>query len=376
MPPRRRGTVPAARLVATPVHPRATCVQPGPLKSVIDRYSIWPSPSGCSPAGKLSRAAVDGVMFFGELGLDGRLRPVRGVFAVAAAVEAGFAKVMVAELNAAEAVLVPGARVIAATSLTAAADWLRGIPGPEGGPAAAELEGGQELPSRRSVNGPGTSVGGTSGPSPGGDVQAAGRGTAIAPDLAELLGQSMARRAAEVCAAGGHHLSLLGPPGAGKTMLAERIPTILPRLDTAAALEVTAIHSVADSPTGPASDRSAISRPAPHRYQGGDHRRRQRHYSPPAPRRWRAGASCSSTKRRSSPRTCLTRYGSRSKRVRSWWPDWGSWRGSQRGLPWFWPRTRARARGWPGRPRAVAVARPRAAGTWEGSRAHCSIALM
>ena len=55
----------------------------------------------------------------------------------------------------------------------------------------------------------------------------------------------MARRAAEVCAAGGHHLSLLAPPGAGKTMLAERIPTILPRLDDDAALEVTSVHSVA-----------------------------------------------------------------------------------------------------------------------------------
>jgi magnesium chelatase family protein len=197
-------------------------------------------------AGKVPRAAAAGVMFFGELGLDGRLRPVRGVLpAVAAAVEAGFGKVMVAELNAAEAVLVPGVRVIAATSLTAAADWLRGIPGRDGGPAAAELEGGQELPSRRALNDPGSGVGDSSGPTPGGDVQAAGRRIANAPDLAELLGQSMARRAAEVCAAGGHHLSLLGPPGAGKTMLAERIPTILPRLDTAAALEVTAIHSVA-----------------------------------------------------------------------------------------------------------------------------------
>ena len=65
------------------------------------------------------------------------------------------------------------------------------------------------------------------------------------PDLAEVLGQAEARRAVEICAAGGHHLSLLGPPGAGKTMLAERLPTILPRLETAAAIEVTSIHSVA-----------------------------------------------------------------------------------------------------------------------------------
>ena len=194
-------------------------------------------------AGKVPRAAAAGVMFFGELGLDGRLRPVRGVLpAVVAASEAGFGQVMVAEQNAAEAVLIPGVRVIAASSLSAAADWLRGTPGRDGGPAAAEFEGGQELPSGQE-KGAQAAVG--SAVSGGRAGRVAASGAAMAPDLAELLGQSMARRAAEVCAAGGHHLSLLGPPGAGKTMLAERIPTILPRLDTAAALEVTAIHSVA-----------------------------------------------------------------------------------------------------------------------------------
>jgi magnesium chelatase family protein len=194
-------------------------------------------------AGKVPRAAAAGVMFFGELGLDGRLRPVRGVLpAVVAASEAGFGQVMVAEQNAAEAVLIPGVRVIAASSLSAAADWLRGTPGRDGFPPAAEFEGGQELPSGQE-KGAQDAVGSAVFGSRTGRVAASG--AAMAPDLAELLGQSMARRAAEVCAAGGHHLSLLGPPGAGKTMLAERIPTILPRLDTAAALEVTAIHSVA-----------------------------------------------------------------------------------------------------------------------------------
>jgi magnesium chelatase family protein len=178
-------------------------------------------------AGTVARAAPDKVMFFGELGLDGRLRPVCGVLpAVAAAAGEGFRTVMVAEQNAPEAALVPGMRVIAASSLTAAVDWLRGTPGLRGGPPAAEFEGGSVASGLDTRKG-------------------AGAAAVVTPDLAEMLGQSMARRAAEVCAAGGHHLSLLGPPGAGKTMLAERIPTILPRLDAAAALEVTAIHSVA-----------------------------------------------------------------------------------------------------------------------------------
>ena len=164
---------------------------------------------------------------------------------------------MVAEQNAAEAALVPGVRVIAVEQPDRAVDWLRGLPGPDGQPAAVEYQGGQDLPRRRGRRGRDGKL------ASGGGAQAAGPGTAMAPDLAELLGQSMARRAAEVCAAGGHHLSLLGPPGAGKTMLAERIPTILPRLDRAAAFEVTAVHSVAG--TLPRRSRCWKTRPFSHR---------------------------------------------------------------------------------------------------------------
>ena len=193
-------------------------------------------------AGTVPRAASDGVMFFGELGLDGQLRPVPGVLpAVAAAAPKGFGTVMVAEQNAPEAALVPGVRVIAASSLAAAADWLRGTPGLRSGPPAAEFKGDRDVPGGQ-VRDPRV---GRSSVADGFSGQLVLANTAVAPDLSDMLGQSMARRGAEICAAGGHHLSLLGPPGAGKTMLAERIPTILPRLDTAAALEVTAIHSVA-----------------------------------------------------------------------------------------------------------------------------------
>jgi magnesium chelatase family protein len=197
-------------------------------------------------AGAVPAAVIEGVTFLGELGLDGRLRPVRGVLpAVAGAAAAGFRKVAVPEASAPEATLVPGLSVLGAPTLGALLAWLRGERGTEraatvrmsgagagvepvraGGQDAAGLPGGARSPHHLG--------------------QPGGR-----PDLADVLGQPAARRAAEICAAGGHHLSLLGPPGAGKTMLAERIPTILPALDRPAALEVTAIHSVAGTlPTG------------------------------------------------------------------------------------------------------------------------------
>jgi len=188
--------------------------------------------------GAVPRAGLAGLMFVGELGLDGRLRPVRGVLpAVAAAAAAGFGSVAVPADNAREACLVPGLRVLAVPSLGALVGWLRGQDRPR-------------RPSRaQAATGPGTEVrtfeGGTVPPSDLLAADAAKPGSAAGADLADVLGQPIARRAAEICAAGGHHLLLLGPPGVGKTMLAERLPTVLPPLEPGAALEVTAIHSIA-----------------------------------------------------------------------------------------------------------------------------------
>ena len=194
-------------------------------------------------AGAIPGAAIDGVAFLGELGLDGRLRPVRGVLpAMAAAASAGFAKVVVAQANAAEAALVPGLRVVGAPTLAGLLAWLRGEPARGDEEAACAVPGQPQGPSPEPAP--------AGGPGPGGEVPARtpasrARRPGPRPDLSEVLGQPAARRAAEICAAGGHHLSLLGPPGAGKTMLAERLPTVMPRLDRTAALEVTSIHSVA-----------------------------------------------------------------------------------------------------------------------------------
>lgn len=154
------------------------------------------------------------VVHLAELGLDGRLRPVRGVLpAVAAAVAAGHPRVVVPSANAAEAALVPGAQVAAADSLAQVAAWYGG----EVEVPAVDPVGVEPVEVHRSAG----------------------------LDLADVLGQVEARRGLEVAAAGGHHLLLVGPPGAGKTMLAARLPGLLPDLDAAQSLEVTAVHSVA-----------------------------------------------------------------------------------------------------------------------------------
>ncbi|GII52834.1 hypothetical protein Pth03_12230 [Planotetraspora thailandica] len=161
-------------------------------------------------AGVIPPERIAGRVFLGELGLDGRICPIRGILAaVGAAVQAGMRTVVVPAECAPEAAQVPGAVVIPVTRLAEVVDRLQ----------AATLDGARYR-----------AVGPSACP-------------ASSLDLAEVPGNEAARRALEVCAAGGHHLFLLGDGPA--TMLAERLPGILPPLDPGAAREVAEIYSLA-----------------------------------------------------------------------------------------------------------------------------------
>jgi magnesium chelatase family protein len=163
--------------------------------------------------GALSQAMLDGIVLLGELALDGRLRPVRGVLPCLLAARAAQAgRVVMPEAALAEASLVDGLEVYGAATLTEVLHWLQGefeLRRPEPSPAPAEDD--EESP----------------------------------PDLADVLGQDDARQACEIAAAGGHHLLLIGPPGTGKTMLAQRFVGLLPRLTAHDALALASIRSVA-----------------------------------------------------------------------------------------------------------------------------------
>ncbi|MFF7643301.1 ATP-binding protein [Streptomyces canus] len=175
------------------------------------------------------------IVMIGELGLDGRVRPVRGILpAVLAAADAGYEQVIVPECAAAEASLVPGVSVLGVRSLRQLIAVLADEPVPDEEPR----EPGRPDPLLAGLRVPGAGAA-TGMHSAGAAQQDHGH------DLADVVGQTSARTAVEVAAAGGHHLFLEGPPGAGKTMLAERLPAVLPRLAREESLEVTAVHSVA-----------------------------------------------------------------------------------------------------------------------------------
>lgn len=153
-------------------------------------------------------------LFLGELSLDGSLRPVAGVLAIAAAAQKlGFKGLVVPADNAREAAVVKGLSVYGFKHLSEVGDFLEN-PGKH---VPAQIDGLKELESSQFLG----------------------------PDLKDVKGQSHARRALEIAAAGGHNLIFVGPPGSGKTMLARRLPGILPALTFEESLEISRIHSVA-----------------------------------------------------------------------------------------------------------------------------------
>jgi len=182
--------------------------------SVRKRGSGFDLALACSCLAAFDQVPVEATrawVMIGELGLDGKVRAVNGTLPmVLAAVTAGWHRFVVAEASGGEAALVPDAEVVVVSDLQEMVAVLRG-----------------QQPPRWAA-----------GVSPAIDL-------ADAPDLCDVNGQATPRLAVEVAAAGGHHLLLHGAPGAGKSLLAERLPGLLPPLTDRQVLEVTAVHSVA-----------------------------------------------------------------------------------------------------------------------------------
>jgi magnesium chelatase family protein len=204
-------------------------LSPATLPKTGSLYDIAIAAAVLSASRKRAWHRLEKTVLLGELALDGRVRPVRGVLpAVLSAKRQGWPAVVVPVANIAEASLIDGIEVLGVRTLRHLQAWLTGADILDVRIAAVTPE-----------------------PEP-------------VPDLADIVGQTQARFAVEVAAAGAHHLMLTGPPGVGKTMLAQRLPGLLPPLSESEALEVTAIHSVAGLLSG---STPLITRPpfvAPH----------------------------------------------------------------------------------------------------------------
>lgn len=177
---------------------------------------------------------LNDTVILGELALDGRLRPVKGVLPVAVeAAKRGYKNLVIPAENGPEAAVVENLNVFAFSQLKEVIDWFNGYS--ESGPMEVNVQ----------------------------DFFANGNGQYLV-DFSDVKGQENVKRAVEVAAAGGHNIILVGPPGSGKTMIARRIPTILPPLTLEESLETTKIHSVSGLLKG--GNAIVIKRPfrAPH----------------------------------------------------------------------------------------------------------------
>lgn len=219
---------------------------PASLPKAGSQYDIAIAAAVLAAGGVVPEDAVRRVILLGELGLEGRVRRVRGVLpAVLAAKARGYRSVVVPAGQRTEAALVEGMQVHTVASLGELVSFLRGeaptlhraVPG----------SGGADDPDAHGPEDP------TTGP--------AGVGEDALPDFADVVGQGQARLAAEVAAAGRHHLMLSGPPGVGKTLIASRLPGILPELSVTEALEVAALASLIGEPVGGLRRRPPLSAP-------------------------------------------------------------------------------------------------------------------